>query len=110
MLYTVLYFGSHPDSDNDDCWYGIDFDSKEEAIKAFLAPVEDRTHCPASDVAYVEIDGLEDSELAQLKLSRVRKNPLGKNRAKSDNEDWKREAAQQAGMAFGVEGYNDYYG
>ena len=109
-LYMVLYLGSHPDSDNDDCWYGFDFDSKEEAIKAFLAPVEDRTHCPARDVAYVEIDGLEDSELAQLKINRVRANPTFKKSSRSDDDDWKREAAQQAGMAFGCEGYNDYYG
>ena len=27
-----------------------------------------------------------------------------------DDDDWKREGAMQAGMAFGCDGYNDYYG
>lgn len=101
-LYTVLYFGSHPDLDNDDCWQGFDFDSKDKAIEAY--------HVNPSDpsVRYIEIDGLEDSELESLKITRVRKNPLGK--ARMNDDEWKREAAMQAGMAFGCEGYNDYYG
>jgi hypothetical protein len=67
--YSVLHWGSHPDEDNDDCYTGEDFDSKDDAIAAFKVDADD------TSVAYIEIDGLTDAELSDIGLQRVRKNP-----------------------------------
>lgn len=50
-----------------------------------------------SGTAYIELDGPG--------VNRVRKNPG--YRPESDTDDWQREQAMQAGMAFGCQGYND---
>jgi len=92
--YNVNYWGSHPDEENDDCWSGDDFHSKEEALICFNKDADD-------GIAYIEIDGPD--------IHDVRKNPAF-NPSEDDDDDWKTERAMQAGMAFGCAGYNDAMG
>lgn len=102
--FSVSHWGSHPDLENDDCFTGEDFDSLDEAIKAFHADPKDRS------VEYIEIDGIEDADLSKHGLtSRYRRNPNFR-RSRDDDSDWKREQAMQAGMAFGCDGYNEVMG
>jgi hypothetical protein len=97
--YTVLFFGSHPDEENDDCWYGMDFASEAEAELAFSADVENIKHCPARDVAYIMLD--------TEKVNKIRANPSFRPERKSDSCN---EHAMQAGMMGGCEAYNDAMG
>ena len=92
-MYSVNHWGSHPDSNNDDCWSGEDFDTLE-AAKEYFAKSAD------SDTMYIELDGHD--------IYKVRKNPAYKPKPRHDYE--RREAAIQAGMAFGCEGYNEVMG
>lgn len=107
MAYSVLLFGSHPDSDNDDCWTGADFDTLEEARACFDNPWNTfEKSAPGyyfSDTAYIVLESATE-QLA------IRKNPGFKPRRRRDDGEWKREAAMQAGMAFGCDGYNDEMG
>ena len=112
--FTVLYWGSHPDEDNDDCFTGHDFDTKEEAIAFFQGEVQDppgKLGYYLHDVAFVEIDGIEDTDLALLDIKRVRQNPsFQAKKSHQDDGEWQREIANQAGMEFGIHGYNDAMG
>lgn len=99
----VLFFGSHPDLENDDCFTGIDFYTKEEAI-AFFKVAENNKLCCTS-VEYIEID-LDDVDLKAAGIERYKRNPYFKP-SKEDYSEERREAAIQAGMAFGCQGYND---
>jgi hypothetical protein len=102
--YSVNHWGTHPDEENDDCFTGEDFDSLDEAIKAFHADPED------SSVQYIEIDGIEDTDLSKHGLSsRYRKNPSFR-KTRNDDSEWRREQAMQAGMAYGCQGYNEAMG
>ena len=92
--YHVNFWGSHPDEENDDCWSGEDFYSKEEALICFNKDSE-------IGIAYIQIEGPDVYE--------VRKNPMF-SPSKDDDDDWRRENAMQAGMAFGCAGYNDAMG
>jgi len=47
-MYSVNYWESHPDCDNDDCSMGFDFDNKEEALAKYH-------ETPSALTAYVEI-------------------------------------------------------
>ena len=94
--FQILALGSHPDDGNDDCAYGLDFKTLDEARKAFLANHE-------RSVAYVALEGPGVSEL--------RKNPaFAPPRTRRTDDDWRREIAMQAGMDLGVEAYNDAMG
>lgn len=103
--YSVLYWGSHPDAENDDCWTGLDFETQEAALaqfqsdaNPFTAPVE-----PAFmtlSCAFLEIDGPDVHE--------VRANPLYNSRATKreralDDAEWQSEITWQNRMAFGIE-------
>ena len=74
--YSVTYWGSHPDEDNDDCSTGDDFLTKEEALAAFRAdPSKVIPDVPGRlsldlDAAYIMVDGPDIHE--------VRKNPIHK--------------------------------
>lgn len=108
--YSVNYWGSHPDEENDDCHTGVDFDSLEEAIAAFKAkPSEVCSWMADHDPAFIEIDGIDDADLPGLGIERVRKNPIHR-KSKDDDSDWQHERAMQAGMAFGCQGYNEEMG
>ena len=93
MDYSVNFWGSHPDLGNDDCWTGEDFETFEDAMKVYVAPVEDTSS------EYVQLTG-PNKEI-------VRKNP---DFVKSDvnNDDWLAEIRREAGMLFGLQGLNDY--
>lgn len=100
--FAVNCWCSHPDEGNDDCLRGEDFDSLEEAEKAYDAQVTDRY------IAFVELVGPSG-------LHKVRPNPgydakaVARERARDDAE-WRREEAMQAGMGLGVEAYNEVMG
>ncbi len=71
--YSVNYWGSHPEANNDDCYTGIDFATAEEALAQYLS--DENPFLPGTDVtfmtrccAYVEVSGPD--------LSGVRQNPL----------------------------------
>ena len=99
LPYTVSFWGSHPDDDNDDCWTGEDFASLGEAMEAF------RGECLDRDVAYILVDGPD--------VHTTRKNPHHrprKRRPAGEDDADRSERAMQAGMAFGCDGYNDEMG
>jgi hypothetical protein len=100
--FAVNLWCSHPDEKNDDCQSGDEFDTLEEAEKAYAAPVTD------PHAAFVELTGPDS-------YRRVRRNPaydakaVARKRARDDAE-WRNERAMQAGMALGVEAYNEEMG
>ena len=102
--YSVLHWGSHPDEDNDDCYTGEDFSSKDDAIAAFKVDADD------TSVAYIEIDGLTDAELSDMGLERVRKNPHHIPCKDDGDDEWRREIAREEGMLQGVDAYNEVMG
>lgn len=102
-LHTVLFFGSHPDLDNDDCWAGADYATYAEALAVYNAPA---AHLPKlaqhmRDTEWIMLDSLEGPLL--------RKNP-GFRPSRRDDSAALSEMAMQAGMAFGCDGYNDAMG
>lgn len=102
--YSVFWWESHPDNENDDCRTGFDFDSLEEAIEKFNSDGDRYT-------AYIEIDGMTDEQHKSLNIPRVRKNPKHvKTRDIDDDSEWRREIANEAGMLHGVEAYNEVMG
>ncbi len=105
MNYTVNFWGSNPDLENDDLWYALDFETKAEALATYSKPVEDIEGCPARDVGYIEVDGPDVNE--------CRKNPTfkeSKRMGRQEDLDWQREIAMEAGMLHGCEAYNDEMG
>lgn len=94
MLYAVNHWGSHPSKDNDDCYDGKDFDAYGEAIDFYNTDA-------GRDVEYIEFDGPG--------VYLIRRNPEF-NPTKDDYSAERSEAAMQAGMAFGCQGYNDVMG
>lgn len=97
--YSVNYWGSHPDLENDDCFEGEDFGSAEDAIHAYWQNPIDYS------VAFIELDGPGINE--------VRPSPNhNAKQVKRDllDLDGQSERAMQAGMAFGCQGYNDEMG
>lgn len=96
-MYSVSFWVSHPDNDNDDCNIGYDFDNKEAALNTYLNSIQNNyTNC----CAFIEIDGPD--------LNMVRKNQYYK--PTKNNNTWRREIAREAGMLGGVEAYNEVMG
>ena len=97
MTYSVNYHGSHPDSDNDDCWTGSDFETLEQArIKFSETPDTFYDGC----TAYVELEGPGVQE--------IRANPTFQGI--DDGSDQRRELAMEEGMLQGVHAYNEIMG
>lgn len=96
--FVVSFWGSHPDDNNDDCFSGSDFSNLTEAREEYDAPCFDRA------VMYVELDGPGVHE--------IRQNFHYESSARVRGEDAadRSERAMQAGMGFGVQGYNDEMG
>ncbi len=95
--YIVLFCGSHPDENNDDCWFGADFSNVHSALECFREEHFD------SGVAYIELDGPD--------IHQLRKNPHHKPRSREREDAADRsERVMQAGMGLGVEAYNDEMG
>lgn len=93
--YCVNAWGSHPDNLNDDCYYGDDFDTFEEALADF------KEDCNDTGVQFIELDGPG--------VYMIRENPNYKP-SKDDDSDWRREMAMEAGMCMGVDAYNEVMG
>jgi hypothetical protein len=91
--YSVNEWGSHPDEENDDCWTGEDFATREEAEAAFAAGSEDLDTC------YLELDGPDVYKVRKLRNPRP-----------YDDSEWRREIAREEGMLNGMESYNDWMG
>lgn len=107
-MFTVNYWGSNPDEENDDCWSGDDFETLEEARACF-----DGEH--DRDVAFIQLCETVGSSEPQPTAApsegvyEVRANPRYRKRALDDGE-WRREMAMEAGMLHGVEAYNEEMG
>lgn len=114
--YSVTLWGSNPDeTDNDDCWTGDDYATREEAIAAYREVVMFPDHSslakacgPRGAWECVMVDGPETHEVTQ--------NPdrpsCERHRRELDRSDGEglRERAMEAGMLHGVEAYNDEMG
>ena len=85
-------WGSHPDEDNDDQWYGDSYRTREQAM-------EEALRSPAADVFFVTFDGPDESFVRQVPRPH-----------RSKPEPQCNEYAQQAGMLGGVHAYNDAVG
>jgi hypothetical protein len=89
---------------------GLDFDNEEEALAAYanplaygagMADLRSSAYVELTRVVEVNADGVDVVERLQ-----IRKNPDHRP-TRDDQAAWRREAAMQAGMAFGCDGYND---
>ncbi len=104
--FSVLYWGSHPDQDNDDCWTGEDYATEAEARTQFAAKPE-FTHTRTHTIAFIELDGPGVHE--------IRPNPEF-DAARNAREDaahdraWRQEIATEAGMLGGCDAYNEVMG
>lgn len=99
--YSVLLWGSHPDSDNDDCHMGYDNVPTLGEAKAIAVDWYSHRNLPGRDIAFSEIDGADYHEIIA--------NP-GHKPTRDTDSGWRAERAMQAGMAFGCDGYNDEMG
>jgi len=113
--YSVTLWGSNPDeTDNDDCWTGNDFATREAAIQAYrevvMFPDESTLArvCGRGGWEFVMIDGPDAHEVTQnpdRKACARRRRELERSDA-----EWQRERATEAGMLHGIDAYNDEMG
>jgi len=111
--YSVTLWGSNPDeTDNDDCWTGDDFATREEAISAYrevvMFPDDSKLALacgPRGAWEYVMLDGPDTHELTQ-NPDRPSCERHRRELARGDRE-WQRERAMEAGMLHGIDAYND---
>lgn len=98
-MFSVEFWGSHPDKGNDDCLTGLDFPTMADAQECFDNPWKDADFARyfKTSTAYIRLEG-EGQE-------KIRKNDAYKP-SKGDNE-WAREIAHQDGMMGGCDAYND---
>lgn len=104
--WSVCLWESHPDNGNDDCSTGADFATEAEARACVenLDATFDAVYYRSTP--YVELDGPTANEVT-IRPDALR---LQRREAKSDDREWQRERAMQAGMGLGVEAYNDEMG
>jgi len=107
-MFSVTFWGSHPDEGNDDCWTGEDFEDEHLARIAFQAPTF-TSYAPAHTVAYIVLDG-DSMDEPEVKTNPAYDAARCERENAADNAAWYGEIAMQAGMAFGCEGYNDAMG
>jgi len=111
--YSVTLWGSNPDeTDNDDCWTGDDFATREEAILVYrevvMFPDDSKLSLvcgPRGSWEFVMIDGPETHEVTQNpdRPSCARR----RRELERSNAEWRRERAMEVGMLQGVNAYND---
>jgi len=91
--FSVNVWGSKPGT-NDDCWYGSDFNTLEEATAAFLG---DQIYCGHIDTTspWIELDGPN--------VHRERKNEHCQPRQSQfdDDDEWLREIQREHLMLHG---------
>jgi hypothetical protein len=111
--FYVNLWGSHPDDDNDDCWTGEEFDTLEEAQAAFARPetiecdyfqntMHDRSTVFIEVGRHVGKNGVETLDVRRLRPDSPKR--------KDNDDDWRREIANEAGMLHGVEAFNEVMG
>lgn len=88
--YKVSHWTTHPLLGNEDCLDEWEFDELKDALSLFRASTDPR-------VGWIALDG---------PVVKFRSNP-GHSCTPTDSE-WRREAVQQAGMAHGTVGANNY--
>ena len=139
QVWSVNFWGSHPDKGEDNCHTGFDFDTEAEARECFSAYTGNPTALKAVRKKYVLEHGEKHWEwwITDLARSAPYVELVGFSRysgatpdessagqevgevwcylpSADDSDDYERmcqsEAAMQAGMAFGVDGYNDAMG
>ena len=106
--YAVNLWGSRPDLGNDDCWTGVDFETKAEAEAAYAKPetVAGFEQTLAHDAIWIEVAGP-----GIVKHRRLRPDhPPGGRLSSAHFDDWRHEQAMEAGMLHGVDAYNDAMG
>jgi len=101
MNYTVNLWDTHPDDGEDTCAIGADFATEAEA-RACVANLRGTFPRSYKDSPWVQLDGPGVHE--------VTRNPDAVAREPEGDDEWRREQAMQAGMAFGCEGYNEAMG
>lgn len=98
-VYEVLFWGSHPDDDNDDCWSGSSFQNLDDATEEYWAASK-------RDGYFAELT--QDGERIAVRQI-VSDDEIRRDRERADRE-WRREQAMEAGMLYGIDAYNDYMG
>jgi len=104
--YSVCIWQTNPELENDDCSTGRDYATREEAEAVYQAadPAVAMGCRPGyfTSEEWVEIDGPGINMARQFRT-------VKRKRQDSDDE-WRREMAMEAGMAFGCQGYNEVMG
>lgn len=94
--FSVDYWGSDPDEGNDDHWTGTDFETEEEARKAFNGPIP---RCAGeTDTAYVTLSRMEGSTIEEIDK---RKNPKFRPEKEGSDSEWDSEMRNQYAMGTG---------
>jgi hypothetical protein len=101
MSYSVNLWGSHPKNGNDDCITGADFPTLEKAEHCAANLRATFTARSVKGAEWIEIDGPDHNS--------CKRNP-DYVPSRDDDSAERSERAMQAGMAFGVQGYNDAMG
>lgn len=105
-LFSVCFWLTHPDNENDDCMTGTDFATESEARDCMSNPENYFKPSAIADCPFIELDGPNVHEITERPgvAKRARR-----NRALDDAAE-RSERAMQAGMAFGVDAYNEAMG
>jgi hypothetical protein len=101
-MYSVNLWGSHPEYCNDDCYTGRDYETLTEALEAYKNPEPIFGNLYNLQGLWIQLDGPETHEERQF--------PGVKPSLENDDEDWRREIANEAGMLGGCDAYNEVMG
>lgn len=101
-MYSVNFWCSNPEEQNDDCTTGVDFSTFAEAESFYNDPFTNPDFARHFQrcTAFIEMDGPD--------VNKNRSNPDYK--PSKNDDDWGREIAMQAGMMGGCNAFNDSYG
>jgi hypothetical protein len=109
--HTVNIWNGDPALGNDNCATGDDFESADKAMAVFDDPASwlKESKCayycglgdPTSEL-WVELDSPELGYRTRCFQKATRRD--------NSMDEWRREQAMEAGMAFGCDGYNDVMG
>jgi hypothetical protein len=115
VTYSVNIFGSHPEEGNDDCHTGAEFPTIGPALAVFENLEEHfRPAAIFSWGPHYFVELLEGSRNGEdyhiVRRISVREVGTKPERDSSDDDDWRREQAMEAGMLHGIDAYNDAMG